>query len=134
LTRTYPGPTVNNRNPVTFASLDLDDTTAFGPETITVRRSPALGTFVPGEYRYWVHNFTESTFGPSDPTDPTTASNAVVTVLQNGVLVRQFTAASAAGNPQDDIWRVVDLQIDANGTVVLNTIQTFQLGDTLTTF
>lgn len=108
--------------PVEFAGLDVDDTTeGQGPETIKVRRSPSVGTFIAGEYRYWVHNFSRSTFAASD---------AVVKVSQNGVQLGQFAAANAAGDPADDIWHVVNLQIDTNGTVSrITAIQTFQPGD-----
>ena len=125
----------NNPAPVDFADLDIDDTTAFGPERVTVRRSLSAGTLNDelGEYHYWIHNFSQSTFGPSDPNDPTTASNATVTVLVDGVQLGRYLVASATGNLDDDIWHVVNLQIDANGTAVPTVIQTLQLGDVNTT-
>jgi hypothetical protein len=104
--------------PVDFVSLDHDVVTTQGPETVTVRRSPsASGAFVAGEYRYWVHNYSRSTFA---------GSNAIVQVFRDGVLLGQFAAASATGVPADDYWHVVNLQIDANGTVTLDAVQTFQ--------
>lgn len=105
-----------------MAISDLDDTTAFGPETITIRRSPptTAGVFVAGVYRYWVHNFIGSTFA---------GSSAVVTVLSNGTQLGRFEVLNATGTPSDDIWYVVDLTIAANGNVVLTVRQTVQQGD-----
>jgi hypothetical protein len=58
----------------------------------------------------------------------------MVTVYQDGTQLGQFTAASAIGDPSNYIWRVVNLQINLNGTVVLKLVQTFVSGDEYTTF
>ena len=42
-----------------YAQLDLDDTSGYGPETITIRR------LNPGKYQYAVHGFTERNSGTS---------------------------------------------------------------------
>lgn len=95
-----------NRNPVPYVSLDVDDVTAFGPETITV--SPLSGNFVPGEYRYYVHNY--STTPEYD------VSNATVTVFQGGVQVAQFRVGNATGSPTLDIWHVFNFTLSATPT------------------
>ena len=66
-----------NRTPVPFVTLDVDDTSAFGPETITVAQ--VSGAFVAGTYNYYVHNYSGS---PAFNT-----SNAVVTVFAGGAQV-----------------------------------------------
>lgn len=41
------------------AELDVDDTSSYGPETITIFR------FLPGPFRYYVHNYTNRSSNPS---------------------------------------------------------------------
>ncbi len=66
------------QTPVPYASLDVDDVDGNGPETVTViRTSAGTGNFVPGDYHYWVHNY--STLPDFD------VSNAVVTISKDGV-------------------------------------------------
>ena len=111
----------SNRTPVDFADLDIDDTTGLGPERVKMRKSPSAGgIFVAWDYHYWVHNFNQSTYANS---------NTTVTVLVNGVQLGRFLVASAICNPDDDIWRVINVQINTNVTPVVTPIQTFQQGD-----
>jgi hypothetical protein len=116
----------NARTPVPFVELDVDDVTAFGPETTTIRRSPTgpTGAFVAGDYHYWVHNFTGTTFAGSS------ASVTVSAADPQGVLsqIAWYDAVVAAGNPADDLWHVVNLAIDVNGNVVRTDIQALQAG------
>jgi uncharacterized protein YfaP (DUF2135 family) len=110
--------------PSPYATLDVDDVTSFGPETITIARDPTTGSFVPGEYRYWVHNFSESPgFDVSD---------ARVTVNQGGAQLESFTVPS--GPATLAIWRVVNLTIDAAGNVTLTPVQQFASGFDATPF
>lgn len=113
--------------PVPFVVLDVDDVTALGPETITIRRTPAsaAGVFIAGEYRYWVHNFTGTTFDGSDATVSVSASNAQGNVSQ----IVRWDVLNATGARADGLWYAGSLTIDADGTVVRSDIQTFQTGD-----
>jgi hypothetical protein len=122
---------INRANPpAPFVDLDTDDIDATGPETITIKRSPAMtGVFVAGDYHYWVHNFT-ATF---DPASSFVGSGAAVSVsaadaLGNLSQIGRFDVVNATG-PEDDLWHVVDFTIDANGNVALNGVQSFQPGD-----
>lgn len=96
----------SDQNPVPYASLDVDDTSSFGPETTTV--STVSGNFVPGEYRFYVHNYSN--------TPEFDVSQAVVSVFQGGVQVAQFNVGSAAGNPALDIWHVFNFTLQATPT------------------
>jgi uncharacterized protein YfaP (DUF2135 family) len=118
-----------NRTPVAHAELDADDTTALGPETITIRRSPAgTGSFVAGDYHYWVHNYSGSTFAGSN------ALIAVSSADAQGMLtsIATYSVVNATGAPADDLWHVVNLTIDANGNVTRADVQTLQAGDSST--
>jgi uncharacterized protein YfaP (DUF2135 family) len=118
------------RTPVPYVELDVDDVDAFGPETITIRRTPpsAAGSFVAGDYHYWVHNYTGTTFAGSG------ASVALSAVDAQGNLAQlaSWNVANASGNPADDLWHVVNMTIDANGNVTRTDVQTFQAGDSNT--
>lgn len=104
--------------PVSHASLDVDDTTGFGPETITV--SPVGGQFVAGTYTYYVHNFSR--------TPGFDVSNARVTVFQSGVQLQQFTVSAASGSRASLWWSVFRFTLTAtsSGQITITPIQ--QLG------
>jgi hypothetical protein len=117
--------------PVSFADLDTDDTSSQGPEVITIRRSPATaaGTFVPGQYRYWVHNYS----GLFNSAAVFAGSNAVVVVSAidaggNATPIGLPLEVLNATPPEDDLWHVIDLTIDAAGNITTQVVQTFQSG------
>lgn len=110
--------------PSPYATLDVDDRESFGPETISISRDPTTGQFRAGEYRYWVHNF--STAPEFD------VSNARVTVNSGGAQLDSF---NVPGGPASlDIWRVVNLNVDAAGNVSLTPVQSFETGFSNTPF
>lgn len=94
-----------NTNPVPFVSLDVDDTSAFGPETITV--SQVSGSFVAGTYNYYIHNYSGS--------PEFNVSNAVVTVFSSGAQVAQYQVGGASGSPTSDYWSVFGFTLTASG-------------------
>jgi uncharacterized protein YfaP (DUF2135 family) len=111
---------------VPFASLDTDDTTSFGPETVTIGKS--AGAFVAGDYHLWVHNYTQTTF---------TGSNAVVTILRMDPLgvptqLSRQEVQFATGDPADDLWNVVNLSVAASGNVTVTVVQSLLPGDSST--
>lgn len=87
----------------TSADLDTDDTTSFGPETITLT-NPVAG----GIYRYTVHNFTNRT--DSTSTSLSNVSLAKVSVYRGSSLLREF--AVPAGQT-GTIWTVFELENNA---------------------
>lgn len=100
-----------------IANLDVDDTTSYGPETITISPADGSSTLRAGLYRYSVHHYA----GEGN----ISASGASVT-LQFGNTTRYFSPpAGAAGD--EDLWTVFELQINSNGAITVyeqNTIDT----------
>lgn len=104
--------------PVDYASLNVDDQDAHGPENITI--SPTATDFIPGQYRYWVHNYSGLTFA---------GSAATVTVRQGSNQLDQYTVAAATGSQDERIWHVVNVKITATGAVQLIPVQRMRGGD-----
>jgi hypothetical protein len=97
-------------HPTDFVTLDVDDVTSEGPETISITVSALEGgTFVDGSYHVWVHNF--STSPEFD------VSNGRVDLFGLSSQLGQFLVANATGNPADDIWQVVTFDVATNGAV-----------------
>ena len=98
-----------------FAALDVDDTSSFGPEVITINN------FVPGTYRYSVHHFSGSGNISSSP--------ARVELLLNGV-TRVFTPPSPGSTVlgPDSVWVVFELVVSSTGTVTVNPVNTYLTG------
>jgi uncharacterized protein YfaP (DUF2135 family) len=114
-----------DEQPVAHATLDIDDTTFDGPETVTVKISPSEGDFVAGDYHVWVHNYPSGT----DVADFVAAA-PLVTFADRATQAGQWSAADATGSSTDRIWRVFDFTIDDAGTVVATTVvQAFVPGD-----
>lgn len=87
------------------ANLDVDDTSSYGPETVTIT------SLVDGTYRYSVHNYTnQTTSGGSG----IASSPAKVEIYNHSGLMRSFTAPAFTGN--GNAWRVFELV--AYGTTV----------------
>ncbi len=86
------------------AYLDYDDTTAYGPEIITVY----LG--IPGIYRYYVHDFTNK----NDPSaDALSQSAATVDLYIDGSLVKTYHVPN---NHQGIYWNVVNFSISSRSS------------------
>lgn len=90
------------------AMLDVDDTTSFGPETITVYPPTGQDTLRPGIYRYSVHHYSGS--------GTLVAGNANVELII-GANSRTFQAPTAGVLGRDDVWTVFELNVDANGAI-----------------
>lgn len=104
-----------NRTPVGYVALDVDDTSAFGPETITVGQ--VAGAFIPGSYSYYIHNYSGS------PAFDTSA--AVVTLFSRGAQVGQFPVSAATGTASLRYWSVFAFDLTAAGAVTVTPQQQF---------
>ena len=95
-----------------YAELDVDDTSSFGPEIITINR------FTPGLYRYSVHHYSGSSTIPSSP--------ARVELTLNGV-TRVFTPpAIGAALADDSVWVVMELTVDSSGAVTVAPVNRYE--------
>jgi hypothetical protein len=111
--------------PVPFVTLSPDVTNSGGPETVTITRDPSTGQFRPGEYRFWVHNYSHGALGSPDTF---AVSNAQVVLQRDGQAVSTFNVNNAAGSPSNDVWYVFTFTLDGSGNVTVNTVQQFQSG------
>jgi hypothetical protein len=115
-------------DPSPILSLDHDVNTGRGPETITIRPT-ALGTFLAGDYHFWVDNLYGTTYDMSDAAVSVVASGA------NGVNpLGRFEVVNATGAPPVGgqtlrLWHAVDLAVAADGSVVVHPVQTLSIGD-----
>jgi VCBS repeat-containing protein len=117
----------NNQNPVDYASLDVDDITSFGPETVTITIDPVGGAFVAGDYHYWVHDYTNR-FGSAQ----FAVSGATVTVTQCGSQIAQYQVSAVTGDSTRHLWHVFNFTLSSDGDVTVTPIQTFKIGDQTT--
>lgn len=113
-------------SPVPHGSLDLDDVTSFGPETVTV--SPTNGeTYVVGSYHVWIHNFSgEAGFD---------GSGGVVTLFAGGAQFAQYQVQDASGDSSSLIWRVVEFDLAEDGELSnVNALESFEAGSSNSEF
>lgn len=101
-----------------ICGLDVDDTTSFGPETITCPATNATNStgLRPGIYRYSVHHFSGiSTIG---------ASNASVRLeLANGA-VYNYTPPALGYTGVNNVWTVFELTINTDGGTFVAPVNT----------
>ena len=100
------------------AWLDVDDTTSYGPETITITK--INGNFIPGRYRYSVHHYSGS--------GNIATSGAVVKVFQGSQLLRTFypPTNAPADLGVDWVWTVFELNILPDGSLSIAEVGTYQ--------
>ena len=95
-----------------YAELDVDDTSSFGPEVITISR------FTTGTYRYSVHHYSGS--------GTIYASPARVELTLNG-----STTIYTPPNPGatllavDSVWQVFELVVDGSGNVTVQPLNVY---------
>jgi hypothetical protein len=92
-----------NKHP--FAQLDVDDTSSFGPETITIFKPLA------DVYRYAVHNYSGS---PS-----ITTSQARVSIYDKTDQIRTFQIPTSG---EGLWWLVCDITFDSQGRAIINEV------------
>ena len=99
-----------NQNPAgAGANLDVDDTTSYGPETITITEQRS------GTYKYYVHDFTNQ----DNPENTALAqSGARVDVYREEGLIASYQVPSGTGT----IWHVFNMDGDTGEITPVNTI------------
>lgn len=102
-----------------IASLDVDDTTSYGPETIT------LFTEKDGTYRYSIHDYTNR-FSVTSSTLSSSGATVRFYYMDNGTetLAEYFVPSGSVGN----VWNVLSFDvknkvIDVSSITVLNTFK-----------
>jgi hypothetical protein len=97
----------SNRN-TGGATLDRDDTTSYGPETVTIL------TPRDGQYRYSIHNYSnQSESGAAE----IAASPTRVQLYGDAGLVRSYTAPAGG---QGNTWRVFELSVSGGSATVVD--------------
>ena len=98
-----------------YAELDVDDTTSFGPEVITISR------FTTGTYRYSVHHYAGTGTIYDSPARVELALNGSTTI---------FTPPSPGATilGVNSVWQVFELVVDGSGNVTVNTLNTYVTG------
>lgn len=94
-----------------FAALDVDDTTSFGPEVITVARLPV------GTSEYFVHNY--SRFLSASAAGMTSSPTRVE--MRYGSQIRIFSPPAGEGSNQ--YWRVFRFVVAGDCSVTFNPVQ-----------
>jgi len=89
---------------ISGAMLDVDDTSSYGPETVTI------SNFYDGTYKFYVHRFSGTGY--------LTTSSAVVKIYDASGLIRTVSVPTSGTG---DYWYVADLTED--GYTLKNTIQ-----------
>ncbi len=93
-----------------YANLDVDDTSSYGPETVTITNFEGLSNI-----RYAVHDYTNRY---EEPSNALSNSGAVVRIYKGNTLLRTFNVPTGYGGTE---WDVFELKSD--GTIVsLNTM------------
>lgn len=100
-----------------YIKLDVDDTTSYGPEVVTITR------LMVGTYTYAVHNYS-GTFSPDMTGSP------VRVELRRGAELEAFTPTLAMGETSaTDFWTVFSFTVDAACNVTVTPINSFAPGD-----
>lgn len=100
------------------AVLDVDDTTSYGPETITISPPAGTSTLRPGIYRYSVHHYAGAN----------TMADARVKLLIGNSTERTFTPNAAALAGDDDVWTVFELNVGSTGQVTVLDVDSYSHG------
>jgi len=107
----YPASNRGSATTYPYAWLDIDDTSSYGPEVITITRK------LPGTYRYCIHNYSGQSGGPIE------SSSAKIEAFISG---QYYVWTVPTSNPSNyNVWQVCDLVIDSSGNVTVNPLNTF---------
>ena len=95
--------------------LDVDDTSSYGPEVLTIPDFPLEGT-----YRYVIDRYAGSS---------TIKDSPARVVLNLAGEIQVFSPDSASGDSNHDYWHVFNLEVDVNGDVSVQPVQQFSMNE-----
>jgi len=96
-----------------FANLDVDDTSAFGPEVVTITR------LMVGTYKYIVHNYSGQT------STLISASGARVELSLPDRAVELFVPPTSGETTSTNWWQPLELDVDARCNITVRRVATF---------
>lgn len=96
-----------------FANLDVDDTSSYGPEVVT------LVKLMVGTYKYAVHNYSGYNAGPI------AASGARVELSIPGRAVELFAAPAVGETSDSGYWQLFELDVDARCNVSVRRVNAY---------
>ncbi|MBI3347493.1 MAG: carboxypeptidase regulatory-like domain-containing protein [Burkholderiales bacterium] len=96
-----------------FANLDVDDTSSFGPEVVTLTK------LMVGTYKYAVHNY--SGYGSG----PIAVSGARVELILPGGRTELFVPPASGETASTDYWTLFDLTVDAQCNITLTRTEAY---------
>jgi hypothetical protein len=94
-----------------YANLDVDDTTSFGPEVVTIQR------LMVGTYRYGLHNY-------SGESSPNMTSSPVRVELEIGGRLQVFSLP--AGEGTNRFVRLFDINVDERCNTTVTVVNSWQ--------
>jgi hypothetical protein len=101
-----------------ICGLDVDDTSSYGPETVTCPRTDTTNNALrPGVYRYSVHHYGGSA-------NIGTAGTSVRLEFGNGTVYTYTPPTTATYSSSKDVWTVFELTVNTNGTVNVAPVNT----------
>lgn len=102
---------VNSNNGITYADLDLDDTSSYGPETTTIRKK------VDGKYRFYIHHYSGST--------TLRTSRAEVKVFSGDSATPVKSYVVPTGTEAERYWAVFDMDVNGSSVTFTDVNQLF---------
>ncbi|WP_162243868.1 hypothetical protein [Pseudorhodoferax sp. Leaf274] len=94
-----------------FANLDVDDTSSYGPEVITITK------LMVGTYKYSVHRYSSG--------GTIAQSGARVEVNIPGRAVQLITPPTTGETGSTDYWNLFEFDVSANCTITVRPVQTY---------
>ena len=103
----YPTDSRGNLVAPPFANLDVDDTTSYGPEVVTITK------LMVGTYKYFVFNFSRYSAWPIG------SASASVELNIPGRVAELFTPPSTGESIATNFWTLFELDVDAQCNVTV---------------
>ena len=99
-----------------FANLDVDDTSSYGPEVVTITK------LMVGTYKYFIYNYSNYSSGPI------ASASAAVELNIPGRVAELFTPPAAGESFSTDFWTLFELDVDARCNVTVRRNSAYATG------